>query len=345
MNEQKQELISIVVPVYNIMDCLPRCVESICRQTYPNLEIILVDDGSDDGTEKMVDELGAADERIRVFHKPNGGSSSARNLGIRQAKGKYIGFVDSDDFIEPQMYEKLMECIRKEKVPVAQISRDEIDEQGNRLPDVCIPPKQAYVCPPEQFMRELLLHRGDCSYCTKLAERRLFDRHCFPEGVLNEDFYLLVEMLGEIEGIGILPQQYYHVYYRTGSNTRKKSREEFSRVFIDIVDNADMAERLAAEKFPALREEAVRFGLYQRLDYMLHIPVKQMVREDGFYVSVKKYLRRHLADTVRNKYLSRKNKIYLLLLTAAPKTVRRVHGWKMRSRERAGGHKKGGNDG
>lgn len=125
MNEQKQELISIVVPVYNIMDCLPRCVESICRQTYPNLEIILVDDGSDDGTEKMVDELGAADERIRVFHKPNGGSSSARNLGIRQAKGKYIGFVDSDDFIEPQMYEKLMECIRKEKLPVAQISRDE----------------------------------------------------------------------------------------------------------------------------------------------------------------------------------------------------------------------------
>ena len=112
---------------------------------------------------------------------------------------------------------------------------------------------------------------------------------------------------------------------------------------MDIVDNADMAERVAAEKFPALREEAVRFGLYQRLDYMLHIPVNRMVREDSFYVSVKKYLRRHLADTVRNKYLSRKNKIYLLLLTAAPKTVRRVHGWKMRRKERLAGHKKAGN--
>lgn len=333
MSEQKaerQELISIVVPVYNIRDCLPRCVESIRCQTYRNLEILLVDDGSDDGTEELVEELGAADERIRVFHKPNGGSSSARNLGIREARGKYIGFVDSDDFIEPQMYEALMECMKREKVRIAQVSRDEIDERGNRLPDVCIPPEKAYVCPAEHFMRELLLHRGDCSYCTKLTERGLFDHYCFPEGVLNEDFRLLVEMLGETDGIAVLPQQYYHVFYRTGSNTRKKSKDEFSRVFMDIVDNADMVEGKVAEEFPALREEAVRFGLYQRLDYLLHIPVGRMVPKDPFYVSVKKYLRKHIGDTVRNKYLSRRDKAYLLLLTAAPKTVRRVHGWKMR---------------
>ncbi len=322
-----QDLISVIVPIYNIQDCLRRCVESVCRQTYSNLEILLVDDGSDDGTEKLVDELAKEDERIRIFHKPNGGSSSARNMGIGEASGKYLGFVDSDDYIEPEMYERLMKCIGETGVSIAQISRDEIDESGNRLPDVCEPPKEAYLCSGENFMRELLLHRGDCSYCTKLTDRKLFEKHRFPEGVLNEDFHLLVEMLGEVDKIAILPEQDYHVFYRTGSNTRKKSKKEFSRVFMDIVDNADMAERVVEERYPALRREAVRFGLYQRLDYMLHIPVEKMQKEDAFYQSVKKYLRRHIRDTIQNPFLSLKNKGYLLLLTAAPKTVRRVHGW------------------
>lgn len=324
-----QELISVIVPVYNIMDCLPRCVQSICDQTYSNLEILLVDDGSNDGTEKLVDELAKKDTRIRVFHKSNGGSSSARNLGIREAKGAYLGFVDSDDYIEPQMYEKLMECIREKGVRIAQTSRDEIDEQGNRLPDVCEPPKELLVCESQRFMRELLLHLGDCSYCTKLTDRTLFESYQFPEGVLNEDFHLLIEMLQEVEGIAVLPQQYYHVFYRTGSNTRKKSKEEFSRVFMDIVNNADLVEEIVGKKYPALQTEAVRFALYQRLDYMLHIPVSQMKGTNSFYLAVKKYLRTHVSATIKNPYLSKKNKLYLLLLTTAPKTVRRIHGWKM----------------
>lgn len=327
--ESMQELISVIVPVYNIQDCLRRCVESICRQTYSNLEILLVDDGSDDGTEKLVDELAKEDRRIRVFHKPNGGSSSARNMGIGEASGKYLGFVDSDDYIGPEMYERLMNCIEETGVSIAQISRDEIDESGNRLPNVCEPPEEAYLCNGENFMRELLLHRGDCSYCTKLTDRKLFEEHRFPEGVLNEDFHLLVEMLGEADAVAILPEQDYHVFYRTGSNTRKKTKKEFSRVFMDIVDNADMVERIVEEKYPALRQEAVRFGLYQRLDYMLHIPLERMKNEDDFYRSVKKYLRKHVGDTIWNPFLSFKNKGYLLLLTVAPKTVRRVHGWKM----------------
>lgn len=325
-----EDLISVIVPVYNIMDCLPKCVRSICAQTYSNLEILLVDDGSDDGTEKLVEKLAEEDERIRVFHKENGGSSSARNLGISEAKGKWIGFVDSDDFIDPEMYEKLMECILEKNVRMAQASRDEIDQWGNRLPDVCQPPETAYVCSTELFMKELLMHRGDCSYCTKLTDRSLFEKHRFPEGVLNEDFHLLVEMLGEIEGVAVIPQQYYHVFYRIGSNTRKKSKNEFSRVFTDIVNNADMAERIINEKYPALKKEVVRFGLFQRLDYMLHIPVEQMNGENLFYSSIKKYLRSHFAEMLANPYLSGKNKAYLILLTAAPKTVRKLHGMKMK---------------
>ncbi len=330
MEKTEQRLISVIVPVYNIMDYLPRCVESICGQTYPHLEIILVDDGSNDGTERLVDELAGKDERIRVFHKENGGSSSARNLGISEARGSWLGFVDSDDFIDSRMYERLMECVDKHGVRMAQTSRDEIDENGRRLPDVCKPPEAAYICEPERFLRELLLHRGDSSFCTKLTDRRLFEGRCFPEGVLNEDFHLLVNMLEESGGIAVIPQQCYHVFYRIGSNTRKKTKDEFSRVFIDIVNNADMVEELVKEKYPALKKEAVRFGLYQRLDYMLHIPVSRMSDEDEFYRSVKKYLRRHSADTAGNPYLTAKNKLYLILLTIAPKTVRRLHRLKMR---------------
>lgn len=105
--EKQQDLISVIVPVYNIKEYLERCVDSILAQTWENLEVLLVDDGSTDGTENLVDELQKKDPRIRVFHKKNGGSSSARNLGIREAGGKYLGFVDSDDYIEPEMFAEM----------------------------------------------------------------------------------------------------------------------------------------------------------------------------------------------------------------------------------------------
>ena len=94
-NVTKQPLISVIVPVYNIIPYLPRCVESLRTQTYENLEILLIDDGSTDETPALCDRLAAEDERIRVFHKKNGGPSSARNFGLQQAGGEYVGFVDS----------------------------------------------------------------------------------------------------------------------------------------------------------------------------------------------------------------------------------------------------------
>ena len=100
-------LISVIVPVYNIMDYLPRCVQSLGQQTYRNLEILLVDDGSTDGTGQLCDRLAAQDGRIRVLHKENGGTSSARNMGIEKALGEFLGFVDSDDYVEPDMYMQL----------------------------------------------------------------------------------------------------------------------------------------------------------------------------------------------------------------------------------------------
>ena len=201
------EKISVIVPVYNSIDCLEKCVRSICAQTYGNLEILLIDDGSTDGTDKLCDKLATEDLRIGVYHKKNGGASSARNMGIGLAAGAYLGFVDSDDYIEPDMYELMMNALQDRRVPIVQISRDEVDEAGNRLPDVCVPPENGWFCGAEEFLKELLLHRGDCSFCTKLVRKELFAAHRFPEGVLNEDFSLLVELLQEIDGITLLPKQ------------------------------------------------------------------------------------------------------------------------------------------
>ncbi len=319
-------LISIIVPVYNIEEYLPRCVKTLRGQTYPRIEILLVDDGSTDGTGSLCDRLAEEDARIRVFHKENGGSSSARNLGIAAAKGEYLGFVDSDDYVEPDMYEKLYAAIKQYDVSAAQTGRDEIAPDGSRMPDICIPPKEPECIEAEDFLKELLMHRGDCSFCTKLIKRSVLEDRKFPEGVLNEDFHLLVQLLGErIHRIVSLPGRGYHVFYRVGSNSRKADRENFSRVFMDIVDNADMVSGLVEEKYPTLKEAAVRFGVFQRIDYMLHIPISQMSRDNAFYREVVRYLRKNWVRAMGNPFLSGKNKIYHTLFAIAPRGIRVLH--------------------
>ena len=329
-----KSLISVIVPVYNIEEYLPRCVKSIVNQSYKNLEILLVDDGSTDGTGVLCDSLAETDSRIRVFHKTNGGSSSARNLGIKEARGEFLAFVDSDDYIEPEMYERLMQGITDSGANIAQIGRDEVDEKGNKLPDICVPPVEDIFVGSEDFMRELLLHKGDCSFCTKLVHRDLFANMEFPIGVLNEDFHLLVQMLPKITGIMSLKGQTYHVFYRIGSNTRKKNVNEFSRVFGDNVDNADMVQKIVDETYPALHDIAVRFGLFQRLDYLLHIPIPQMEKDNKQYREICNYIRKHVSDIMNSLYLTKKNKLYLLLFASTPKGLRQVHAWTMKVRQR-----------
>lgn len=318
-------MISIIVPVYNTREYLERCVKSLQAQTLREIEIILVDDGSTDGSGELCDSFGESDARIRVFHKENGGSSSARNLGILRARGEYLGFVDSDDYVDADMYERLYDAICTYGVKAAQIGRDEIDPEGRRLPDICIPPDSVELIRPEKFMEELLMHRGDCSFCTKLIRRELFRDKLFPIGVLNEDFHLLIRMLDEIGDMISLPGHAYHVFYRLGSNSRMENRNHFSRVFADNVDNAGLAAGIVAEKYPQLEETAFRFGIFQRLDYLLHIPITQMTGTNRMYCNIVRYLRKNWRRAMRNPLLTKKNKLYHTLFAIAPRTIRKVH--------------------
>lgn len=325
MPECSAGLITVIVPVYNILDWLARCVHSITAQTYRHLEILLVDDGSTDGTGELCDRLAAEDDRIRVYHKENGGSSSARNLALEKARGEYVGFVDSDDYIGPFMYERLMRAIQQFQVCAAQTGRDETDQEGRLLPNICEPPKEAAVMESGDFMKELLLHRGDCSFCTKLIRRDLFPPEAFPVGKLNEDFHLLIRMLPDMGRIVSLPEQDYHVFYRIGSNSRKAEKENFSPVYGDCVDNADMAAQIVARDYPGLEDIAFRFGIFQRLEYMLHIPISQMTGDNAMYRKIVAYLRKSWARSMGNPVLTGKNKLYHTLFAVAPRGVRKVH--------------------
>lgn len=318
-------LVTVIVPVYNIEKYLERCVNSIRNQTYENLEILLVDDGSTDKSGEICDTLAKEDVRIRVLHKANGGSSSARNLGIAEARGEYLGFVDSDDYISENMYEILLAALKEYDAEVAQAGRDEIDEAGNMLPVICVPPAEKCFIEAEDFLKEMLLHKGDCSFCTKLVKKDLFAEGKFPEGELNEDFHLMVKFMRRIKGVVSLPQQTYHVFYRMGSNTRKENPDTFSRVFADNVKNADMALEVVNSSFPNLRNIAFRFGMFQRLDYLLHIPVMQMNKENEQYMAIRRHVRKNWWKAVRNRYLTAKNKSYLTLFAVAPKGIRVIH--------------------
>lgn len=129
------DLISVIVPIYKVEAYLNRCVESIVRQTYTELEIILVDDGSPDGCPALCDEWAGKDKRIKVIHKSNGGLSDARNAGMRAAEGNYISFVDSDDWIAPEFYRLLLEAMRETGSDIAacKIQRSEKQKTYRKL--------------------------------------------------------------------------------------------------------------------------------------------------------------------------------------------------------------------
>lgn len=133
INTPYKDLISVIVPVYKVERYLCRCVDSIIAQTYTNLQIILVDDGSPDGSGAICDDYAAKDPRITVIHKENGGLSDARNAGLGAARGSYIGFVDSDDYISVDMYEKLYKAIVACNADMSVCNFRYVDENGNNM--------------------------------------------------------------------------------------------------------------------------------------------------------------------------------------------------------------------
>lgn len=234
----KNELISIIIPMYNVENQIERCIHSICEQTYQNLEIIIIDDGSTDSSGKKADELAAQDSRIRVIHKENGGVGSARNAGIKAARGDYFGFVDSDDYINIDMYQVLYENLKRHDANMSVCWSQNVTDSN--FSDFCekldiknqkirIKSKREifyyyYNATAEANCENFNLNDNMLSLCNKLFRREMFDDIRFPEDTfIGEDAYVYFDILKNAEKAVYTDLKLYYYYNRTNSITRTNS--------------------------------------------------------------------------------------------------------------------------
>ncbi len=212
---QQRDTISIVVPVYNVEAYLRPCVSSILAQTYENLDIILVDDGSTDACPAICDEYAATDARVRVIHKANGGLSDARNAGLDVARNPYVGFVDSDDWIEPEMFERLLALLQCSGSDIAVCNFS----YSSPLGDIDALSAPFEVTLPQRPAMRLLLHdRIVQNYVwNKLYKTRLWDGIRFPRGKAFEDVSTTWKVFERAGGVTLSPWVGYR--YRTRNDS------------------------------------------------------------------------------------------------------------------------------
>lgn len=224
-------LISVIVPVYQVADYLEECVDSLLGQTYKNTEIILVDDGSTDGSERLCDAYAEKDKRVRVVHQENGGLSCARNSGLRLAEGAYIAFVDSDDAVEEVFLETLYRLLENYQADIAACSfykgekgKENRSERGRE-----------YSIASEKMLQEWHGRRKklETVVWNKLYKRSVFgegaERIMFPEGRIHEDTYVSHLYVSRAKRIAVTTRKLYFYRVRKESITGKQLTEEAVR--------------------------------------------------------------------------------------------------------------------
>ena len=212
-------LISVIVPVYNVEKYLRRCIDSLLTQTYPNLEIILVNDGSSDNSWEICQEYEATQPSVRALKKPNGGLSSARNFGLNSALGQYIGFSDSDDWITRDMYEYLYSLLSENRAEAAQVEYElayddqhKFRQRNEKIETIC--GKDRIL----EYYMEKTTTAGDYSVCICLFDSKVAKKYKFREGKTAEDMDYKFNVLSECTRFVSSNQAKYH-YFQAGSST------------------------------------------------------------------------------------------------------------------------------
>lgn len=244
-------LITVIVPVYKVEPYLDRCVQSIVDQTCSNLEIILVDDGSPDNCPAMCDAWAEKDSRIRVIHKANGGLSDARNAGLALAAGEYISFIDSDDWIAPEMLEKLLDALQRDDSDIAACTVQMVWEDDT--PSELLTVQRSCVLDREEAQRALLretLLKQPVWY--KLYRRETIKSIPFEVGKYHEDVYWSYQAVGNARHVSLIDDIGYYYFQRSGSIMG----ESYSLRRLDAIEAYERRCRYLKEHFPALEREA-----------------------------------------------------------------------------------------
>lgn len=264
--------LSIIVPVYNVEPYLPKCLDSILAQTFTDFEVLLIDDGSTDGSSALADSYAAKDARVRSFHKKNGGHMSARQAGFEKAVGEYIAFVDSDDWIDPAMYERMcaaadeygadMVCCNYTAVtPTKQIERRDFCDPG--FYDK--PRLETDVYPRLLFSGRFFHYGVSPSLCNKLFRRTLLEKHLFHVPLtikLGEDGLAAYPCLLGASSVYFLPESFY--YYRSNGNslthTMDYGRLAENRLLFDTYDRL-----IDLTVYPCMEKQLLYYYAYQCL--------------------------------------------------------------------------------
>ena len=263
--------ISVIIPVYKVEDYLDECVRSVVSQTYANLEIILVDDGSPDSCPFLCDQWADKDSRIKVIHKENGGLSDARNAGIDIAEGDYIAFVDSDDWIRPDMYEKMLTALKRENADICAC---------NILS--CYPDRQVswgtkeYTAGSSELFLGMLYDdtKYPVSAWNKLYKRECWDTLRFPKGKICEDAFTTYRLIDQAERIVQIPDALYCYRIRPQSIMTSSFRKQR----MDEEEAWRMNYEFIEEHYPSIKKKAYDFYL-QKVNVLIHA-MKEKDREE-----------------------------------------------------------------
>lgn len=277
--------VSVIVPVYNVEKYLDRCVESIVRQTYKNIEILLVDDGSKDSSGKKIDEWRCRDTRIKAIHRANGGLSAARNTGIEKATGSHLVFVDSDDWIHDNMIEKMVEALGDGDIACCGMIRTD----GRDKTDIkWFSEKQ--IISGTDATKLLVKNSLFTSHITKsIFPKFLFDQAKFPEGKVYEDIRTAHKLFLQVDKVCILPEHYYYYFERSDSIT-------------NVVKLSNQI-----EWFDALNERA------EDLSFMLTAEERQMVCSQRAVVMSLAIVQNQFSNSEKDKYKDRMKAIKTFL--------------------------------
>lgn len=299
-------LISIIVPVYNAAPYLSTCIESILNQTLTDIEILLIDDGSTDSSGAICDVYAAKDKRINVVHKKNGGVSSARNAGLAIATGEYIGWVDADDYIEPDMFEYLYNLAINYKADIAECGYASVAGEKVEIANF----GKGLEYGEGGFITQKYLD-ADIFYgiVTKLFKRSLFERVRFPEGRIWEDIWLVTYFCLEPICYVRNPEVKYFYRQTEGSIIRSDATPRKAREAIYILENSlALIEEKIQDK--ALKEKLIKRNMEKAVFHYLNLALSPTAEIRKVYAPL--YLRRmrySVGECLISKQIPMKNKI------------------------------------
>lgn len=295
------ELISVVVPVYGVEKFLHLCVDSILNQTYKNLEVFLVDDGSPDRCGQWCEEYAAKDARITVVHKKNGGLSDARNAVMDRLHGEYVIFVDSDDFLDIHYVENLYFMMKEHQADIAVCGWNEIDENHIVLPEIVkLNPENTQCWERMEALRRLLYQVPiDNAVWPKMFRTALFQGIYFPQGKLYEDFAVMYKIFSRAERVCYNPYGGYQYMIRgTGIML-----QNFSERKMHLIDFAEEMKEVMLQQYPELQSAVWSRFFRANCHIYLQIPTKPEYRD--FQKRIENNLKISRAKVIKDAFARR----------------------------------------